>query len=126
MERHNALNWFEIPCAQLSRAAAFYEKVTGLTLKRQDFLNVPHAIFNFRPQGGVGGALVEDKDNAPNAKGQRVFLNAATELDAWLSRVEPAGGKVVVGKTSIGPMGDFAIIQDTEGNHVGLHAPLAG
>ncbi len=123
MERNNALNWFEIPCTQLSRAAAFYEKVTGLTLKRESFLNVPHAIFK---STGVGGALVEDKDNAPSAKGQRVFLNAAAELDAWLARVESAGGKVLLPKTSIGPVGHIAIIQDTEGNHVGLHAPLAG
>ncbi|MFP2907587.1 VOC family protein [Pyxidicoccus sp. 3LFB2] len=123
MTRQNALTWFEIPCAQLSRAATFYEQMTGLTLKRESFLNVPHAIFTSE---GVGGALVEDSDNAPSAKGQRVFLNAAGQLDTWLARVEQAGGKVLLPKTSIGPPGHIAIIQDTEGNHVGLHAPHAG
>ncbi|MFP2932497.1 VOC family protein [Pyxidicoccus sp. 3LG] len=124
MNRNNAVNWFEIPCAQLSRAAAFYERMTGLTLKRESFLDVPHAIFTFTSPG-VGGALVEDKQNAPSATGQRVFLNAAGELDAWLARVEAAGGKVLLPRTPIGPPGHIAIIQDTEGNHVGLHEPLA-
>lgn len=123
MERQDALNWFEIPCTELSRAAAFYERMTGLTLKREIFLDVPHAIFG---TPGVSGALVEDPHNGPSARGQRIFLNAKAELDMWLSRVEGAGGKVVLPRTSLGPMGHFAIIQDTEGNHVGLHGPLAG
>jgi hypothetical protein len=74
----------------------------------------------------VGGALVEDSTNAPSPTGQRVFLNAAGELDAWLARVEAAGGRVLLPRTDIGPPGHIAIIQDTEGNHVGLHAPRAG
>ncbi|NMO17821.1 VOC family protein [Pyxidicoccus fallax] len=119
----NAITWFEIPCAQLSRAAAFYERMTGLSLKRESYMDVPHAMFTVP---GVGGALVEDKDNAPSPKGQRVFLNAAGALDAWLSRVETAGGKVVLPRTDIGPPGFIAIIQDTEGNHVGLHQPRVG
>ncbi|MCP3138024.1 VOC family protein [Pyxidicoccus xibeiensis] len=122
MKRPDALTWFEIPCTQLSRAATFYERMTGLTLKRESFLNVPHAIFTTQ---GVGGALVEDPDNKPSPTGQRIFLNAAGELDAWLERVEAAGGKVLLPRTSIGPPGYIAIIQDTEGNHVGLHTPLA-
>ncbi len=122
MNRHDVLTWFEIPCAQLSRAAAFYEKMTGLTLERERFMDVPHAIFTGT---GVRGALVEDSSNAPGPTGQRVFLNAAGELDAWLSRVEAAGGKILLPRTDIGNPGYIAIIQDTEGNHVGLHAPRA-
>ncbi len=123
MARNDAVNWFEIPCTQLSRAASFYERMTGLTLKRERFMDVPHAIFT---APGVGGALVEDSTNAPSPTGQRVFLNAAGELDAWLARVEAAGGRVLLPRTDIGPPGHIAIIQDTEGNHVGLHAPRAG
>ncbi|MBZ4419900.1 VOC family protein [Myxococcus sp. RHSTA-1-4] len=122
MARNDAVNWFEIPCTQLSRAAAFYERMTGLALKRERFMDVPHAIFKTE---GVGGALVEDPRNAPGPNGQRVFLNAGRELDAWLARVEAAGGRVLVPRTDIGPPGHIAIIQDTEGNHVGLHEPRA-
>ena len=47
----------------------------------------------------------------------------APDLDATLARVAKAGGKVLLGKTEIGDPGALAIVQDTEGNHVGLHAP---
>jgi predicted enzyme related to lactoylglutathione lyase len=36
--------------------------------------------------------------------------------------VEPAGGKIAVGKTPIPNRGFFAYIIDSEGNRVGLHA----
>ena len=39
-----------------------------------------------------------------------------------LDRVEGAGGKVVMPKTSIGENGFMALFLDTEGNKVGLHS----
>jgi predicted enzyme related to lactoylglutathione lyase len=120
----NALNWFEIPAADLERAGRFYEAVTGKTLRRETFLDVPHAIFTSE---GVGGAVVADPKNKPSAAGSVVYLNAGTEgdLEAWLGRVGKAGGEVLLGKTSLGPQGFFGLIRDTEGNRVGVHAPLA-
>jgi predicted enzyme related to lactoylglutathione lyase len=45
----------------------------------------------------------------------------APALDASLARVAPAGGSVVLPKTDMGPV--IALLRDTEGNVVGLHAP---
>jgi hypothetical protein len=39
-----------------------------------------------------------------------------------LQRIEPAGGKLVVDRMSIGDMGFVAIMEDSEGNQVSLHA----
>ncbi len=33
----NAINWFEIPAADLTRAMQFYEVLTGSNLKREEF-----------------------------------------------------------------------------------------
>mgnify|MGYP000491076429 CR=1 FL=1 len=35
-----------------------------------------------------------------------------------------AGGTVVTPKTSLGPIGFIAVLDDTEGNRVGLHMPV--
>jgi len=39
-----------------------------------------------------------------------------------LDRIESAGGKVTMPKTSIGENGNMAFFLDTEGNIIGLHS----
>jgi predicted enzyme related to lactoylglutathione lyase len=52
-----------------------------------------------------------------------MYLNAGNALDAMLARVAAAGGQVLLPATVIGEQGVIAIIRDSEGNRVGLHAP---
>ena len=119
----DAINWFELPVLDLERAQKFYETVLATKLKTEIFGGLPNALF---PAGeGVGGALVKDPRRAPHASGALVYLNANGKLDACLGRVEAAGGKVLLPKTSIGDPGDIALVLDTEGNQIGLHATRA-
>jgi predicted enzyme related to lactoylglutathione lyase len=61
-------------------------------------------------------------EDRPSHFGSRVYFSADSGVDDWLSRVEAAGGKTLVGKTPIGGgRGFFAYFEDTEGNRVGLH-----
>lgn len=118
---NNVVTWFEIPCADLERAARFYEQMTGAPLQRAVFMGVPHALFASSADVATGGALVLDPQNAPSRSGTLVYLDARGELDAWLARVELAGGSIAQPATSIGEMGMVAIVVDSEGNRVGLH-----
>jgi hypothetical protein len=116
-----AINWFEIPVTEMSRAVKFYEDVLGTSLKRENFLGVSHAIFSVGERGETTGALIHDDKRPPVAGGSVVYLSVNHRLDECLSRVHAAGGKVLVPRTDIGPAGVFAVLQDTEGNTVGLH-----
>ena len=58
----------------------------------------------------------------PSKKVTLVYLNCNGTLDSVVSRVEKAGGNVVMPKTDIGPPGFIAVVVDTEGNSVGLHS----
>ncbi len=116
------LNWFEIPVVDLARATRFYENVLSTVLKVEDFHGTRIAVFTRKQEGDVTGALVQAPHAKPSLEGSRVFLDAGPDLEGALGRVVKAGGKVLVGKTSIGPMGAFAVFQDTEGNAVALHA----
>lgn len=118
----HSVTWFELPTKDLERAAAFYEKVLGLSLKREVFFGVPHAIFP-GPEEAVRGALVKSDAHVPASSGAVVYLRAP-DLDASLARIEAAGGAVVTPKTSLGPIGFIAVVDDTEGNRVGLHMPV--
>jgi predicted enzyme related to lactoylglutathione lyase len=117
----NAINWFEIPAHDLDRATLFYETVLGVALKREIFGGEPIAIFA-APDPSVGGAIVARKKQAPGAGGTRVYVAADGKIDACLARVAKAGGQVLLPKTDIGEPGFIAMIEDTEGNVVGLNA----
>jgi predicted enzyme related to lactoylglutathione lyase len=54
--------------------------------------------------------------------GSLVYLNAGESLASCINRVEKAGGKVIQASIPIGENGFIAMITDTEGNKVGLHA----
>jgi len=58
----------------------------------------------------------------PSKMGSKVYLNAGNNMAELLQRIEPAGGKLVVDRMSIGDMGFVAIMEDSEGNQVSLHA----
>lgn len=116
----DAITWFEIPSTDFERAVTFYQHVLGTPLYREAMDGIPHAMLPFDQNDGVGGAVVLDPKRQPNTGGVHVYL-PCTDIDAALVRVQSGGGLVSTGKTSIGPMGWYAIMQDTEGNNVGLH-----
>jgi predicted enzyme related to lactoylglutathione lyase len=118
----HAINWFEIFVADLDRATRFYETALGVQLRRETFAGTQMSVFASGPDG-VGGALVQDPTRKPSAEGPLVYLNAGGKLDAVLGRVAAAKGAVVLPKTDIGEPGFIAIVQDSEGNRVGLHSP---
>ena len=119
----NSINWFEIPAANLDRAARFYGQVLGTELPRQEILGTKMAMIPATDHG-VGGAVCAGDGYTPTTDGALVYLNGGDDLNTPLSRVENAGGKIVVPKTKItDEIGYFAVFQDTEGNRVAFHSP---
>ena len=121
----NAVDWFEIPAANLERAIAFYEKVFEFELHPMELANrLRMAMFPIDPTQGVGGALCQHSEfYTPSQTGTLVYLNADPDLSVALGRVEKAGGRVLVPKTQISPeYGFMAVFIDCEGNRVALHS----
>ena len=116
----NTINWFEIPATDFDRASRFYGTVFNVQLHTEMVMGIQSAIFPGDGEESANGAIVFGGDYAPSTKGSVVYLNADHQLDAILSRVEPAGGKVLQPATDIG-FGFIAYFLDTEGNKVGLH-----
>lgn len=84
-------------------------------------MGVQSGIFPNDDQNAVNGAIVFGEQYAPSNVGSVVYLNADNQLDTVLSRIESAGGKIVLPATDIG-FGFIAHFLDTEGNKVGLHS----
>lgn len=119
----NTLNWFEIPATDFARATAFYAEVLAVQIQVDPNSNMQYAYFPSDSQkGGFGGAIASGENFVPAMTGTTVYLDGGNDLSVPLGRVESAGGKIIVPKTSIGPNGFIALFIDTEGNRVGFHS----
>lgn len=121
----NAVAWFEIYVSDMSRAKAFYESVLCVELDKLESPmgdSMQMMAFAGDMQGyGAAGSLVQMEGVPPGVGGTLVYFgceDCATEE----SRVESAGGRVVQAKFPIGEFGFVSMIEDTEGNIVGLHS----
>ena len=123
---NNAISWFEIAATDLNRAQKFYETIFGITMIPMDLPNIKMRMF---PLGDmmtqVGGAVVDSGGfhKASATDGPLIYLNANPDVQAVLDKVVEAGGSIMVPKTEISPeYGYMAVINDTEGNRIGLHS----
>ncbi len=118
------INWFQIPVIDIDRAITFYEAVCRTSLQRMDDERMQRAFFPMEPQNPdrTGGELVQSPNDRPSADGVTIYLNAPDGVDAAVERAVAGGGSVMVPKMSIGEHGFIALIMDTEGNQIGLHA----
>lgn len=117
----NAINWFEIPATNLKRAMKFYGEVLDADLQAVENNGLQFAFFP-ASDNGVGGCVTYGNGNKPNSEGTLVYLNGGDDLAKPLARVEKAGGKILMPKTSIGENGFMAMFIDTEGNRVAFHS----
>lgn len=119
----NAINWFEIPVKNFNRAKTFYETIFGTTMQPFEAMGMKSAFFPADLENGsIGGCIIEGQRYEPANKGSLVYLNGGDDLSVALSKVEQAGGKIIMPKTAIGPNGFMAHFEDSEGNKVGLHS----
>ncbi|MEP7163632.1 MAG: VOC family protein [Ferruginibacter sp.] len=122
--KENALNWFEISVADIKRAKTFYETVFGIDMPVQEMMGMQMGFFPAENMNGkVSGSLVQGPMHKPSTDGAKLYLNGNPDLSNALSKVEKAGGKVVMPKTKISDeIGFMASFIDTEGNNVALHS----
>jgi len=121
--QENALNWFEISVADITRATKFYETIFGINMQQQEMMGMKMAFFPGDMSGKVSGALVEGPDHKPSAEGAKIYLNGNPDLQMALSKIEGAGGMVLMPKTKVtDDIGFMAFFTDTEGNTVALHS----
>jgi uncharacterized protein len=120
----NSLNWFEIPAIDLKRAMKFYGSVFGIKMELMEMGDMAAAMFPWKDGSGkANGSLTKSKMHKPSkTSGCVIYLNADPDLSKALGKVEKAGGKVTMPKTSIGPNGFMAFFIDSEGNRMAMHS----
>ena len=118
----NPVCWFEIPTKDLERAKTFYGTAFGWTFQTIEMGAMKLAMLPSEMQAyGTSGALVQADTCTPAQTGTLVYFSCP-EVTTQLDRIEKAGGKVVLTKTSIGEHGYIGAFIDTEGNRVAVHS----
>ncbi len=127
MAKKSAINWFEIPVNDFDRAKKFYETLFDFSMKEQTWGNTRIGYFEWdREEDGRGGSIVYDPEYyTPSTHGPLIYLNCEPRIQRVIDRVIPAGGKLLQNKTIVAAtfdLGYWALILDTEGNRIALHA----
>ncbi|MBI4021678.1 MAG: VOC family protein [Candidatus Aenigmarchaeota archaeon] len=114
---------FEIPVDNPARAKKFYEKtfgwkvdeVPGMPYWMATTVDVDKQTRMPKEPGAINGGFFKRQG------GERpVVIIDVKSVDAYLKKVQAAGGRVTLPKQTVGDMGFYARFVDTEGNEVGL------
>lgn len=112
--------FFEIPSSDFFRAVGFYETVFGWQLSVCDCEQEKMACI--MEEGEAVGAVFYAPDFLPSPHGILIDFRV-DNIEETLEEVVKEGGQVVIPKTKIEAEGKgwFAVLQDTEGNRIGLY-----
>jgi predicted enzyme related to lactoylglutathione lyase len=119
---YNRAVWFDIPVADLDRAAAFYRAVLGIEVHKAEFNG--HSFCVLDHQSGNGGCLILHPEAVSATAGILVYLNVDRRIKDAVSKVESNNGKVLQPTHAIGEHGFRAIVLDSEGNRIALHSTV--
>jgi predicted enzyme related to lactoylglutathione lyase len=116
--------WFEIWVADLERAESFYGALLGWTFRPFEEYDPENYHLASTPEGSVGGALVRIREPARPATGdgpRTIVYAAVPDLHAAAGMARRMGAAVVEEPRAIGSAdGWFALIDDQDGNRLGL------
>jgi len=121
--KFNPVGWFEIYVDEMPRARQFYQSVFQVEL---DKLNSGDELemwaFPWVEDGhGAAGALCKMTGMPPGGNSVMVYFQCE-DCAQEEARAAEAGGKVMRPKTPIGEYGFISLVQDSEGNLIGLHS----
>ncbi len=120
--------FFQIPADNVDRAKHFYYSLLGWMIAPTRTPMDPAMMASVQFQDIITGDAKEGTMNMGLLYKRQMtepIINfvAVDDIDKILVKVEKLGGKIVRPKEEIKTVGQVAIIQDTEGNAIGLWQP---
>jgi Predicted enzyme related to lactoylglutathione lyase len=122
----DTLCWTDIPVTNLDRAIKFYSAVLGKEVRKLWEGGMNYGLLPHEQQNASGCLCVRADsggvDNRPSANGPLIYLSVEGRLDEAVEAARKNGGKVLRARQKIGEHGFRAVIIDSEGNRIALHA----
>lgn len=119
MTKHGSFCWNELMTPDVAAAKAFYGAALGWTFTEEDMgdnglYTLAHAKGQETPVAGI----YEWPENQPGSRDWFPYV-AVDDIDAAVSKVVPAGGRVMRGPWAIPGVGKIAIVLDAAGSAIG-------
>ena len=113
---------FEIPADNVQSLAGFYTKLFGWKIEQLPGFGDYWSVRTSEAEGALGGGMM--KRQHP----QQAIMNyvLVEDVAAYAAKAEELGAKVLLPKTEIPGMGWFAVIDDPQGNCLGLFQEAGG
>jgi len=124
--------WNELVSANPDRSRDFYASVAGWTPKivaSDDNSRAPgpgeseYTLFMAKGNESAGLTKYEGKEPSDPKPGWIMYIQVSNVDDAVVEALKK-GGKVIKAPTNAAKIGRMAIVQDPDGNAVGLYAPI--
>ncbi|MCL4250156.1 MAG: VOC family protein [Anaerolineae bacterium] len=106
-----AMTWNELTTRDLDKAKDFYTKLFGWETSVDPASGYVTFLNNGRANGG---AMQMDANWGEMPPVWSAYFSVA-DIDATIAKVETNGGKVLMGKTNAGDIGEFAVVADPMG-----------
>ena len=120
--KSNPVGWFEIYVQDMGRAKAFYECVFAVQLQKLESPDLEMWAFPMQENGpGAMGALVR-MEGCPSGGNSTLVYFTCADCAIEAKRAKENGGQIFKDKFSIGQYGFISLVNDTEGNMIGLHS----
>ena len=133
--KSNAVVWFEIYVENMARAKAFYEATLEIRLEtmppptEEMGKDTTMEMWSFpmskdetaMTTPGANGMLVKMEGHKTGIGGTLIYFGCE-DCGVTAIRATKNGGRIINEKMSIGDHGFIVLINDTEGNMIGLHS----
>ncbi len=119
----NPIRWFEIYVADMHRAKFFYERTFGFHFSKMDTKSWDVEMWSISTtvDGKSFGSLVWKRELVPSGINSVVYFGSEDCAREEKIAAE-VGGKIHRNKFPIGQYGFMSLINDTEGNLIGIHS----
>ena len=125
----DTLCWTDIPVTNLDRAIKFYSAVLGKEVRKLSEGGPGYGLLPHEEANASGCLCLRSDsggvDNRPSANGPLIYLSVEGRLDEAVEAARANGGKILRARQQIGEHGFRAVIIDSEGNRIALHASAA-
>ena len=113
----NRVVHFEIPCDNPEKTMSFFKEVFGWTFEQFGNEQYWSVFTGDEKSPGINGGLMKKRDpNQPIVNSIEVV-----NIDEYITKIEKAGGKIVVPKMAIPSVGWVAYFKDPDGNIHGVY-----
>ena len=103
-----------------ARIGEFYQNVFGWKIR--PIPEMDYRLVETGGQGGINGGIMKPK--AGPWPGKLAFYINVDDIDAFSQKVRGAGGKILVEKTDMPGVGQFALFEDPDGRVLGMWKQL--